>query len=157
MEKELLTFIAKAHKNTYAASKEIKEKYKCDPILEGHDDYEYSEGEWSYHDSYAGNAWAPGREVVFYKGKPFWSMAYQGQTIEGLDKDFINEIFDFLKKVLRDIDESFPFRGPKNFKEGDFEYSFEIEGEYRYFIGRENIKYKNKEVFFQNVMCSLIK
>ncbi|MBW6451874.1 MAG: hypothetical protein K0B02_04040 [DPANN group archaeon] len=42
--KTLLKFIAKAHKNTYAASKEIKNQYRCEtPILDQHKDYEYTE------------------------------------------------------------------------------------------------------------------
>ena len=101
MEKEeLLGFLYKAHRNTYAAPKEIKSKYKCESILPGHKDYHFVEGDWAYHDSYAGISWAPGREVVFFKGEPVWCMSYQGQTIGELSDEFIAEIFEFLKKIF---------------------------------------------------------
>jgi hypothetical protein len=159
MEQEkLLAFILKAHQNTYAAPKEIKLKHKSKiPILKGHDDYDFSEGDLSYHDSYAGIQWAPGREVVFFKGNPVWSMAYQGRTIEGLSKEFVEELFGFLKEALRTIDASMPFRGPKKYTRGNYEYTFTMKGDYGYFTGRESITFKGKEVFFQDVMGSLIK
>ena len=157
-KEELLNFIAKAHQNTYAAPKEIKEKNKCEtPILEKHVDYDFIEGDWRYHDSYAGSSWAPGREVVFFKNQPIWCMSYQGQTIDGLSAEFIGETFEFLKKALRKFTNEVPFRGLDGFKEGDFEYSFKFKGDYTYFTGRESVFYKGKEVFFQDVMASLIK
>jgi hypothetical protein len=55
------------------------------------------------------------------------------------------------------VDNKMPFRGPSQFKENDFEYSFQLNGDYTYFKGRETIKYKGREVFFQDVMGELIK
>ncbi len=154
----LLKFIAKAHKNTYAAPQEVKLRNKCKtPILDGHIDYDFSEGDWRYHDSYCGVQWAPGREVVFLQGKPLWSMSYQGQTIDGLSSEFVDETFGFLKKALMNVDQKKPFRGPAQFVEGEYEYRFEMKGDYSYFVGRESIKHKGKEVFFQDVMGTLIK
>jgi hypothetical protein len=159
MDKQLiLEFIAKAHRNTYAATKEIKLQHRLKtPFLPGHKCYYFKDGEWEYFDGYSGIEWAPGREVVLFQNKPIWSMSYQGQTPEGLSDKFIEETFDFLKKALRNFDSAMPFRGPAYFKEGDFEYTFEIKGDYRYFTGREAIQHKGKEVFFQDVMGSLIK
>ncbi|MEA3430607.1 MAG: DUF5680 domain-containing protein [Nanoarchaeota archaeon] len=160
MEKEiLLKFIAKAHRNTYAAPKEVQQKYKCEvSILKGHYDYDFSEGDLSYHDSYAGRSQAPGREVVFLKGKPIWAMAYQGQYNSKYADDFFQtRAFPFLKKALMNFDDDMPFRGPKEFIEGDFRYTFEMEGDYDYFKGQERIFYKGESVFFQDVMGSLIK
>jgi len=159
MNKEiLLKFIAKAHRNTYAATKEIKLKYQCKtPILPEHKDYDFIDGDWRYHDSYAGISWAPGREVVFFKNKPVWSMSYQGQTINALSKEFIDEIFEFLKKALRKFTNEIPFRGLHGFEECDFKYSFTFKGDYSYFIGKESILYKGKVVFFQDVMATLIR
>jgi len=156
----LLKFILEAHKNTYAASPEIKSKYKCKtPIMEGHRDYDFVDGEWRYHDSYAGIHWAPGREVVFFEGQPVWCMSYQGRTVDGLTDEFIEEMFGFLKEALRDIDEEMSFRGPKAFsdKAKGFEYVFIMKGDYEYFTGRESITHDGKEMFFQDVMGGLIK
>lgn len=158
-KKELLGFIARAHKNTYAAPKELREKHKCkEPILSGHKDYHFKEGDWEYHDSYAGSDWAPGREVVFLKGTPVWAMSYQGKHNEKYPSEFFQEqAFPFLKTALRNVSEDMPFRGPSRFKEGDFEYQFNIEGDFQYFKGRETITFKGIEVFFQDVMGELIK
>ncbi|MFA6073749.1 MAG: DUF5680 domain-containing protein [Candidatus Woesearchaeota archaeon] len=84
-------------------------------------------------------------------------MAYQGQTINNLSEAFVEKTFDFLKKALRNIDATMPFRGPSQFTDGDFEYIFVLKGDYVYFRGREAVNYKGKEVFFQDVIGSLIK
>jgi len=158
-KEELLQFIAKAHRNTYAAPKEVRRLHRCEqPILAGHKDYDFKEGDWEYHDSYAGQDWAPGREVVFLKGKPVWAMAYQGKHNESYPSEFFqNQAFSFLRNALRNISDEMPFRGPESFKEGDFEYTFKMNGDYQYFTGREAITYKGIEVFFQDIMGELIK
>ncbi len=158
-KRRLLGFIAKAHRNTYAAQKETRARHKCKvPILAGHKDYEFKEGDWLYHDSYAGSLCAPGREVVFFKGIPVWCMSYQGQPNPKQEAPFFQEqLFPFLRRALMNFDDSVPFRGPKEFSEGDFKYTFEIKGDCNYFKGREQVLYKNERVFFQDVMGSLIK
>jgi hypothetical protein len=50
----------------------------------------------------------------------------------------------------------YPYRGPKNFKEGDFEYTFEFEGNIKVFKGREKIFLKGEEVFFQDVIGGFV-
>jgi len=160
MDKEtLLEFIAKAHKHTYAAPQEIRAKYKCEiPILPGHKDYDFVDGDFRYYDSYTGKTWAPGKEEVSFQGNPIWCMTYQGQHNSKYDNTFFKEqTFPFLKKALMNVDEKMPFRGPKEFSEGDFKYTFEMDGDYDYFKGQERIFYKGESVFFQNVMGSLIK
>lgn len=156
---ELLGFIAKSHRNTYAAPKEIRQKSKLKtPFLPRHKCYYFKDGNWEYFDGYAGEEWAPGREVVLFEGKPVWAMSYQGKHNEDYSKDFFQEeVFPFLKKALMNIDDLMPLRGPKEFVNGDFRYVFKIKGDYRYFTGRESITHKGIEVFFQNVMGELIK
>ncbi|MBM3233377.1 hypothetical protein FJZ18_04395 [Candidatus Pacearchaeota archaeon] len=170
---ELLKFILKAHRNTYAALKEVRQKNRFDiPILPGHKDYDFAEGKWRYHDSYSGRLWAPGREVIFLDEKPVWCMSYQGmpckfspecknnQSSEAriLPMEFYDEnVFPFLKRALMRADESMPFRGPPRFNEEEFEYGFEMQGNYEYFTGRESVVYFGREVFFQNVMGSIIR
>jgi hypothetical protein len=159
MDKEsLLEFITKAHRNTYAAPKEIKLKYRCKtPLIEGHKEYDFIDGDWRYHDTYAGTEWAPGSEVVLYKGQPVWRMSYQGQTVNSLSEEFVEEMFGFLKEALRNVDEHMPFRGPALFARGDFIYKFAIKGDYRYFTGRESVTYKDKELLFQDVIGAMVK
>ncbi len=158
-ESELLGFIAKAHRNTYAAPPEVRKKHKLEtPFLPGHKCYSFKDGEWSYFDGYAGSEWAPGREVVLLNGNPVWAMSYQGKHNEGYPSEFFqNDVFPFLKQALTNMDDSMPFRGPKEFTRGDFRYVFEMKGDHSYFTGRESITHKGIEVFFQDVMGELIK
>ena len=156
---KLLKFIAKAHRNTYAAPKKLRQKNKLKtPFLPGHKCYHFKDGDFEYFDGYAGEEWAPGREVVLLNGNPVWAMSYQGKNKEDFSRDFFqNEAFPFLKRALMNMDDSMPFRGPKEFVEGDFRYAFELKGDYQYFTGRESITHKGIEVFFQDVMGELIK
>jgi hypothetical protein len=157
-EESLLEFIAKAHRNTYAASKEIKmQNLMKTPFLPGHKCYHFKDGDWEYFDGYTGSEWAPGREIVLYKGKNVWSMAYQGKTSDGLSKDMVEDTFSFLKEALRNFDDREPFRGPRTFSDGDFEYRFWMNGDYTYFTGQEAVSYKGKTIFFQDVMGTLVK
>ena len=157
--KELLAFIASAHRNTYAAPKEIRQKSKMQtPFLPGHKCYYFKDGDWEYFDGYAGEEWAPGREVVLCKRAPVWAMSYQGKHNEDYSADFFqNRAFPFLKKALTNMEDTMPFRGPKEFKERNFRYTFEMNGDYSYFTGREAITHGGIEVFFQDVMGELIK
>lgn len=154
--KELIQFIAKAHRHTYAAPKETREKHRLKiPVLPGHVDYRFSDGAWSYHDSYAGQLRAPGREVVFFEDLPVWSMSYAGMIKDDFKND-AGEIYVFLRKALMNFDDSIPFRGPSSWREGSFEYTFLFEGDVAYFSGRESITRNGVEVFFQNVMASAV-
>ncbi|MBT7902769.1 hypothetical protein HN587_02825 [Candidatus Woesearchaeota archaeon] len=154
-KEQLLPFIHKAHRNTYAAPKEIREKNKVE-IMKGHTSYRYVEGSLSYEDSYAGHLWAPGREVVFLNDEPIWCMSYQGKAKDGLDECFVSQVYGFLKKALDSCTEDVPFRGLHGFSEDDFEYRFIFEGTWEYFVGREQVLYKGEVVFFQDVMGSKI-
>jgi len=156
-KKDLLDFLFKAHKNTYVAPKEVKSKNKVDSISVGHKDYEFSEGDWKYHDSYAGWYWPPGKEIVYYKNEPVWCMSYQGKVKEDLEKELIEEIYSFLKEALRHTTQEMPFRGPISYSNDNFEYLFYMDGNWEYFVGKEIISYKGEEVFFQDIMGSLIK
>ncbi|MEK6893069.1 MAG: DUF5680 domain-containing protein [Nanoarchaeota archaeon] len=153
---ELLEFIAKAHRNTYAAPGEIRQKHRCKvPILSGHKDYEFVDGLWRYHDSYAGRILAPGSEVVFFKDVPVWRMSYQSMPDESLSPSYYqNCVFPFLRRALTAFKDDCPFRGLNGFTEPEysFQYNFQIRGDYKYFTGQEIIEDCGREVFFQDVM-----
>jgi len=160
IEKEsLLEFIVKAHQHTYAAVRSIKMMYACrTSILPGHKDYHFVDGDWTYHDSYAEGTGAPGREVVLFRNQPVWCMSYQGQHNESYPEEFFQtKVFPFLQEALRSVTPEMPFRGPARFEKDNFVYTFEMQGDYAYFTGRESITHKGIEIFFQNVMGALIK
>lgn len=157
MERDaLLSFIAKAHQCTYAAPRAIKREFKVKPFLPEHTDFDFSDGEWGYHDSYAGQLWPPGKEVVFYKRKPVWCMSYQGKALTD-DKAFVERVYGFLKQALLQAPDDAPFRGPEEYCEDEWRYSFTYEGDASYFVGREVVEYQGEVVFFQDVMGTLIK
>jgi hypothetical protein len=151
--KELAKFLVEAKIQTYAGDgKEIP------PQRPEFRELEFTEGDWGYRDSYAGFYSAPGQEIVRFKGKPVWTMAYSGGMIKEYhgDLDFAIKTFSFLKKALKKVDESNPYRGPKLFQEEDWEYTNSIEGDITNFKGTEKIFYKEKEVFKQDYIGGLI-
>lgn len=151
--KELAKFLVKAKRQTYAG-----EGGEVTPERPGFKELEYSEGSYNYRDSYTGFFSAPGQEIVRLKGVPIWSMAYSG----GMKPEYHNNVefaektFTFLINALLRVTEDIPFRGPKNFKEGDFEYINKVEGDIASFRGQEKILFEGKEVFSQDYIGGLI-
>ncbi len=151
---DLARFLVKAKKGTYAGNdKEVV------PQRPGFKELEFREANWYYRDSYAGFFMAPGQEVVYFKEKPVWAMAYSGgmQPQYREDKKFASKTFVFLKKTLLQVKESKPFRGPENFKEAEWKYKNSNEGNITNFKGTEHIYHKGKEVFRQKYIGGIIK
>ena len=151
--KELSRFLVKAKSNTYAG-----DGNKIHPQRPGFKELKYVEGNLEYRDSYSGFYLAPGQEIVRFKGKPVWSMAYSGGMVSEYhrNRDFAKQTFRFLKKALLRVEELRPFRGPEYFREEDYEYINSNEGTISDFKGTERILYKRKEVFKQNYIGGLI-
>jgi hypothetical protein len=151
---ELARFLVAAKKKTYAG--DGKETRAQRP---GFRELEFRKGDWYYRDSYAGFFFAPGQEVVRYKGSPVWAMAYSGgmkKEYHG-DAEFAAYVFGFLKKALGRVSAARPFRGPGRLKVGDFLYVDKSRGDIRDFSGEERIFYKGKEVFRQYYIGGMIK
>jgi hypothetical protein len=70
---DLNAFIVKAKRATYVGSGE-----KAEPSRLGSHDLTFSEGNWSYRDSYFGGTDFLGHEAVWLKGEPVWAMSYYG-------------------------------------------------------------------------------
>lgn len=154
---ELKKFLVNANKKGYAGDgKEFTPPQR--PGFTELEYLEYTEGDWLYHDSYSGHYFAPGQEVVYFKGKPIWAMAYAGGMkfeFHG-DKELTHQTFVFLKKALLSMDPEKPFRGPEKFEEGEWKYLSIITGNIKDFTGNEKI-YKNEElVFEQNFIGGII-
>jgi hypothetical protein len=150
---ELAQFLVKAKTSTYVAGgKEVP------PLRPGFKELEFQEGDWYYRDSYAGFFQAPGQEVVYFKGHPVWIMSYCGGMNQSYHNniDFATETFRFLKAALKRVDVSRPFRGPRSFKQGDFDYIDESKGDMTLFSGIEKILFRGHEVFRQHYHGGLI-
>ncbi len=137
---ELAKFLVKAKISTYASVGEREEKV----LEDGSYELTYEEGEFKYRDRYFGFNPFIGEEVVWQNGKITWAMNYYGGVTSEIPA---KEIYAFLKKAMRQVKEDRPFRGPRNFKEEDFEYIDESEGNINNFSGTERILYKGKEVY----------
>ena len=89
---ELLSFLVKAKKNTYASK-----KGKINSSRLASHDYFFQEGKYKYHDSFVGSSKFSGEEIVYEDDLPVYSMNYYGRVI---DEHFQGE---FLKEVLKMI------------------------------------------------------
>ena len=148
-------FLTKAKRNSWAGNgKEVE------PQRPGFKEFEFSEGDWNYRDSYVGYYCAPGQEIVRLKEQPIWAMSYDGGMHEEYqrDLDFAKQTFSFLKEVLSNVNEGRPFRGP-HFMQKDnhkWRYTSTVQGDIRRFRGNEIIIFKKQEVFAQDFIGGLI-
>ena len=151
--KELAKFLVRAKIQTYAGDgKEItaqRPEFK---------ELEFKEGDWEYRDSYSGFYFAPGQEIVRFKGKPVWNMSYNGGMLIKYHGDFVfaKKVYAVLKEALKLVKELRPFRGPNKLIKGDFEYVDNSEGDVTSFKGTEKIFYKGEEVYKQDYIGGLI-
>ncbi len=148
--KNLREFLVKAKKSTYAsgdASKEIVELDKSTTLI-------FEEGDFKYHDNYFGGEPYGGREVVFFKGEPVYIMVYYGLVYEEI-ADF-RGVYRILQKALSLISEDKPYRGPKEYSEGNYTYINNFIGEISNFSGEESISYQDKELYKAKYMGGLV-
>ncbi len=131
-----IDFLIEAKKNTYAGDGKIKE-LSSRPCSK---DLEYSKNDYKYIDTYLGGENFIGEEALFYLNKPIWGMNYYGKE---LDKFSI----DFLKKAMLTVSKENPFRGKPVFKDGDYTYICEVDGNFEKFSGIEKIYLYDKKVF----------
>ena len=54
---------------------------RCPACRPGSHDLNFTDGDWSYLDSYFGGRDFIGEEVVYFKGKPVWAMNYYGRIL----------------------------------------------------------------------------
>jgi hypothetical protein len=141
---KLREFLIEAKKQTYA-NENVEKKA---PSRDGSFDYEYSNGNMTYHDTYFGGFYFMGEEVVYETiDTPIWGMNYYGIT---LDKELSEEAMDkALRPALMQVgsDDTIPVRGPKSFVNGEFEYKFDVTGDLDYFEGEETISKNGVKVY----------
>ena len=136
MDKKLVEFIIKAKQATYAGkgAETTSSRVKSHDLI-------YKDGDYMYYDTYLGGEKFAGEEALWIKGKPYWSMNYIGRVI---GDSFSG---DFLKEALLLVPEDKPFRGPKDYSNGDYHYHCDIDGDFEWFQGKEVISYKGKEIY----------
>ena len=149
---QFISFLKKAKNNTYASNTAIK----VASTRLGSKDYEYSDGEWVYHDTYFGGLYFIGEEVVYYQNKPFWAMNYNGFT---LDKSLTeSEIDKSLRGALsQEVTDIIPVRGPNEYKIENLVYKNNVKGDIDRFEGREEIYKDSNLVYYAIYHGGLIK
>ena len=150
MKDKLIRFIEKAKKRGYASLKDTFKKTK-----DGGKACLFKSGNLTYTDTYFGNLVDCGQERVYENGKVIWIMAYRGGIIKHQEKHY--EAFNFLKKCISKIPKSFPARGPRKLKEGNWRYENKWKGNIESFTGEENIYYKGEKICFRYYLGGLIK
>lgn len=133
---QLIEFRLEANVNTYAAYANETESTR----LDSHD-FTYSDGAYTYHDTYVGGEQFAGEEAIWYKGKAHWAMNYAGRVI---GQQFSG---DFLKEALRSADRKMPCRGPEYYRSGEYIYKCNMVGDFTWFQGYEEIYCNNGKVY----------
>ena len=140
----LSKFLIAAKTHTYA-NENVK---KVSSSRIGSHDYEYSDGNMMYHDTYFGGINFMGEEVVYERDKtPIWGMNYYGII---LDKSLSEEAMDSaLRPALMQVgsDSTIPVRGPKEYVNGEYKYIFNVTGDLNCFNGEETIYKNNHKIY----------
>jgi len=139
-------FLVNAKIKTYASEREGGEKVNPD----GGKELNFSKGDFKYIDRYYGFNPFIGEEIVWFNDKFIWGMNYYGTVynhVVSADIISVKQVYTFLQEAMRQVKKERPFRGPDNFKKGDFEYIDKSEGDVDNFKGSEIIFYKGQEVY----------
>ena len=140
-EEDLGKFLVQAKQLTYAGGQEAQKIIEDD----GSKTLIFQDGDFRYHDNYFGGEPYGGRELVFFKGCPVYTMLYYGWVDKKIT-DF-NQVYKILRQALLLIPVEAPYRGPKDYRVGDYHYLNSFTGELSNFSGEEIIKYKGEEIY----------
>jgi len=136
----LEVFLKDANLNTYA-NENIK---KSSSLRPGSSDYHFEKNGLTYHDTYFGTTKFIGEEIVYKNAKPAWGMNYYGFA---LNSEISESLFDAILRpaLMSGSGDNLPVRGPKEFVNGEWRYTFKADGNLANFTGLEEIS-KNGEV-----------
>lgn len=152
-EKELFNFVNRAGKATYAGNGTYEEH----PERPGFFELVYEEPPLHYRDSYTGHARSGGQEIVRLNNNPIWWSGYGGGMVGGKEQ-LSDETFQFLKKALsRDEKDFESLRGPHEFIDEDWKYTYTQEGDITDFYGYEEISHKGEKVFWHRAVGGILK
>ena len=128
---EFSDFLVKSKRSTYAAGAR-----PSSPSRPGTVDLVYREGPWLYIDAYLGGKRFIGEEAVWYADHPVWGMNYYGWMLVDPIPDGFSP---FLKEALKRVSPACPYRGPRSFELGVFQYFCSWQGDLDRFAGEETI------------------
>ena len=131
----LHNFIVRAKSATYVGDGQHSQA--CRPASH---DLQFSEGEWSYLDSYFGGTDFIGEEAVYYQGKPVWAMNYYGRILR---PELVTAVQagQMIKASLSKMYQEGRFLGGFRHSDGNLTYVDTSEGEFTSFTGKEWIEH----------------
>lgn len=138
---EFVAFLLKAKLKTYATGGEGNER----DLEDGAREMSYREGEFFYRDRSFGFTPFVGEEVVWQNDRVVWAMNYYGMVTD--ESVPAGDIYHFLQKALQQVSAERPFRGPHEFREGDYLYQDTSEGDIAQFSGEETIFFQKTQVY----------
>ena len=133
---KLIEFRLEANVNTYAAYMNETDSTRVDSH-----DFSYSNGPYTYHDTYVGGEQFAGEEAIWKDSKAVYAMNYLGRV---LGEQFSG---NFLKEALRAAEHDMPYRGPEYYQSGEYTYKSKVSGDFTWFQGYEEIFWMNKKVY----------
>lgn len=136
MDRQIVDFLIRAKRATYAG----KGAETSPSRLKSHD-LVYRDGQYMYYDTYLGGEMFAGEEALWISETPYWSMNYAGRVT---GENFSG---DFLKEALLRVPEENPYRGPQEYRNGDYVYRCETKGEFDWFQGTETIDYLGNQIY----------
>ncbi len=139
MSKELLGFLARAKKATYASGIS-----PVSGVRPSSHDLTYSEGDFLYMDTYLGGMQFIGEETAWLKGEIVWGMNYYGRLFT---KNIPEGFSPFLKAALLEVDNTLPARGPQKFVHNGFIYQCFSSGTWDCFEGYEDIYIDHNHIY----------
>ncbi len=136
MDQQVIAFLIRAKRATYAGK-----GAETTPSRPASHDLVYRDGDYMYYDTYLGGGGFAGEEALWIREVPYWSMNYAGRVT--------GEPFsgDFLKEALFCVPEETPYRGPREYRNGDYTYRCETDGNFDWFQGKETIEYRGKQIY----------
>jgi hypothetical protein len=139
---DLKEFIVEANGKGYGGGEEKVREKEADNSTT----IRYQKGDWKMVDNYVGGEPYAGMTKIFFEGKVVWSMVYYGKVNNKIDG--FEEVYKFLMKSLLKMPADYPYRGPREFVDGDWKYVNEWKGEVEEFNGEEKIYFKGEDVFW---------
>ena len=109
-------------------------------------DLAFSDGDFSYLDSYFGGWDFIGEEVVYFKGEAVWAMNYYGRVTQP-EKITAAEAGKTIKASLTRMYAEGRFLGGFDYAHGEFHYTDTSEGEFTSFTGKEWITHDGEVVY----------
>ncbi|MBK9927428.1 MAG: hypothetical protein IPP66_19330 [Anaerolineales bacterium] len=141
---ELNAFIVRAKAATYVGSGEHAKSSRP-----GSHDLHFTDGKWSYLDSYFGGTDFIGEEVVYFDDKPVWAMNYYGYILRD-DLLTAAQAGQMIKASLSRMYKEGRFLGGFTHSEDGLTYVDTSDGTADHFHGREIIR-RGEEIAYELV------